>query len=79
LDFNLSKLYRFSKTEVVEKLFTLISIPYLNFEKRELLIKAIPLYRQVNFDLVDILFFCEAKLTGKELLTFDRKLKKLKD
>lgn len=78
-DFNLTKLYRFSKSEVVEKLLTLISIPYLNFEKRELLVKAIPVYRRVNFDLVDILLLHEAELSGQEFLTFDKKLKNLKD
>lgn len=77
LDFNLSKLYKFSKREIAEKLFNFISIPFLEFEKREEILKALTLYPKVNLDLVDILLYCEAKLSGKELLTFDRKLKKL--
>ena len=78
LDFALSKIYQFSKDKIVDKLLSIIASPYLDIEKRYVLLKAVPAYRKFNFSLIDLLLYFEANLSGKELLTFDRKLKKLK-
>lgn len=78
LDFALINLYQFTKNEVVQRLVSLLNFPFLTIEKRDILLKSLILYNQVSLELVDIVLFFEAKLSGRELLTFDKKLKKLK-
>ena len=77
LDFALTKFYKFSKIDVIEKLFSLIQVPYLEIEKRDIFLQVFPLYLKSNFSLVDLSLLYEAMDDDRELLTFDRKLKKL--
>ena len=77
LVFALKKFYQFTKTEIVRKLGDIAGFQYLEVEKREVLIKALLRYKELNISFVDLLIYFEAVLSGKQLLTFDRKLKKL--
>lgn len=76
--FILTKLYKFSRVEVSEKLTYLAELPYLDIEKRELLIKALSRLGDLNVSFVDLLFYFEAKATGRQLFTFDKKLLRIK-
>lgn len=78
LDYALAKFYRLEKSHVADKMLLIAKMPYLDIEKREVILTALSLYMDSNFDLIDLLFYSEAKLEGKELLTFDKKLKKLR-
>lgn len=77
--FILIKLYKFEKKKVVEKLMNFAKLPYLEIEKRELIIEALSLFNKTTLGFVDIVFFLEAKMNGKQLLTFDNKLARFKD
>lgn len=78
LDFVLTKVYKFLKLQVIEKMKYIAEIGYLDIEKRNLILEVLYLYESSNLSFVDLLFYLEAKNTGKELLTFDRKLAGLK-
>lgn len=73
----LLNLYKLSKLEVVEMLMKFVNIPYLEIEQRNLIMKAFLLYKDISVSFVDALFFIEAHESGRELLTFDKKLKNL--
>ncbi|OGG18176.1 hypothetical protein A3D78_05350 [Candidatus Gottesmanbacteria bacterium RIFCSPHIGHO2_02_FULL_39_14] len=71
------KLYKFERIIVADKLKTIVNNAYLEIERREILLQALTQFADSNFSLIDLLLYFEAKKTDKELLTFDRKLKKL--
>lgn len=73
----LLNLYKLSKLEVVEMLMKFVNIPYLEIEQRNLITKAFLIYKDISVSFVDTLFFIEAHESGRELLTFDKRLKKL--
>lgn len=77
VDFALKKFYKIPKKEAIKKMKVLANIDYLDIEKKELLNQSLTLYNKNNIDFVDAIFYSEAKLLDYELLTFDKKLKKL--
>lgn len=76
LEFALRKFYRFKKEEIVQKLGYVVDLVYLDIEKPDILRKALLFYRDHAVSFVDTIFLAEAAISGKELLTFDAKLKK---
>ena len=74
--FALTKLYRFSKSEVIAKLLPIVEHPFLDIEKRTILIHGFILYRDSSISLIDALLKSQADLEGKTLMTFDKKIKK---
>lgn len=77
VDFNLSQLYRFDKAKIVDIIYSLVKLPYLDIEKYKLLVESLLAYSRNSISFVDALFLTEARQTGKQLLTFDKKLKKI--
>ena len=75
--FILTKVYGFEKNKIVKELSSFAKLPYLDIEKRELIIKSLSLYQKTNLGFVDILFLLEAITNNKKLLTFDKKLSKM--
>lgn len=75
--FMLMKLYKMEKRNVVEKLTVLAGLSYLDVEKRNIVLQALSLFSTTNISFVDSVLLTEARLTGRKLLTFDSKLKKL--
>ncbi|OGG20044.1 hypothetical protein A3D03_03280 [Candidatus Gottesmanbacteria bacterium RIFCSPHIGHO2_02_FULL_40_13] len=75
--FMLMKLYKMEKRDVVEKLTVLAGLSYLDIEKRNILLQALSFFSKTNISFVDSVLLVEARQTGKQLLTFDKKLKKL--
>lgn len=77
LDFALTKYYQFKKHTIIEYLNNILRLSYLDIEKRGILIKALKLYSSKNISFVDALFYTQAVVENKELLTFDKKLLEL--
>lgn len=75
LIYALTKFYKYQKKETIERLNHILMLEYIEVEKKEILIKALQLYSSHNISFVDSLFYVEAKIEGKELLTFDKRLK----
>ena len=77
VDYELIKLYKLPKVEVAKKLIDIANVSYLDIEKRDIIRKALEIYQEKSLDLVDFILYFEAQQTGRTLLTFDKKLKKL--
>ncbi len=77
IDFALEKYYGFSKQEVVDKLQTIVDMPYFKMQERDILRSALILYVQNNLSLVDCFLHAKAQEEGIEIYTFDKALQKL--
>ncbi|MDP1722187.1 MAG: PIN domain-containing protein [Candidatus Gottesmanbacteria bacterium] len=76
--YTLTKFYGYTRVAVKEKYETLLLAPYIDIPDRYILREAYATWAQhpgVSF--ADAVLLHTAKLGGKELLTFDRKLKRL--
>mgnify|MGYP001558488455 FL=1 len=78
LNFALMKFYRLDKSEIIDKLAFIAQIPYLEIEMREILLRALNIYAKSSLEFVDSIFLAQSQISGKDLLTFDQKLKKFK-
>jgi uncharacterized protein len=78
INFSLQKYYKFSKSEVVDKLQTIIETPYLRIQDGEALRDAVILYSQNDLSLTDCFLYIKAKEKDAELFTFDKVLKALR-
>ena len=74
MDFALSRFYKFSKSKLIEVMENISNMPYIEIEKREIILEALDEYKRNNLDFVDLIFYCEAQFSGRKLLTFDKKL-----
>ena len=77
LQFTLAVSYKKPKEEIVDKISTILSIPFVEIDDRASFIEAIGLYARTKFDFVDCFLIRKAKNEGGTLLTFDKNLKKL--
>lgn len=75
--FALDKYYKFPKTEVIEKVGTLLATSYLDIEDRTVFQEALEVYKSKNIDFVDCFLICQAKENNSTLFTFDKNLSKL--
>ncbi len=75
--FVLMKLYKISKKEISEILLLIVDLPYLIIEKKNIVRTALEWLPSTSVSFIDLLLAAEAKQTGKTLLTFDKKLKRL--
>ena len=78
IDFALRKLYSFKKEKVIKMMREIMDNISLSIEKKELLVGVLQFYSSKNISFVDAIFCYQARLENKELLTFDRKLQKMK-
>lgn len=75
--FALDKYYKFPKTEVMEKVRTLLATSYLDIEDRAVFQEALEVFKSKNIDFVDCFLICKAKESNSILFTFDKDLSKL--
>ena len=75
--FALDKYYKFPKTEVGEKVGTLLATSYLDVEDRTIFQEALEIYKSKNIDFVDCFLICKASKNNSTLFTFDKDLSKL--
>lgn len=79
INFTLQKYYHVEKEEIINKLGSLVKTKYLQVESREVLTAALALYRTtVTASFVDCFLMSKSDIDGAELVTFDKKLLKLK-
>jgi predicted nucleic-acid-binding protein len=78
VEYVLRKVYKVVRTEIADKLITLLKTSYLEVEKREDWIEALGYYKEYNIDLIDALLFIKAEKTNSTVLSFDNDFKKLK-
>ncbi len=75
--FVLSKFYGEPREVIGAQLFTLASSPILDIEKRDIVKKALLIWKIENMSFVDCLVLAQAQEEGKELFTFDKRLQKI--
>lgn len=75
--FALDKFYHFSRSEIIEKLKSILSASYLKIQNRNIFKKSLELFATQNISLADCFLICFAKEKEIEVFTFDRKIKKL--
>lgn len=73
--FTLQKFYGVEKEAIGEQLFSLASHPLLVIEHREVVEQALLFWKLESVSFVDCLVLAQARIEGKTLLTFDKKLK----
>jgi len=75
--FAFSKLYGFSKDEIISKVDSLLAAGYLKIQDQGNFKKAVGLYRESNLSLADCFLIAKAREIGAEIFTFDKDLKKI--
>ena len=74
--FTLTSYYQYSKEKVLEALGSLISSAYFEIENRNILLKALKIYKSTNLSLVDSYLAARSEMSDVEVFTFDKKLDK---
>ena len=77
LDFALTKFYSVSKIKTIEYLCSVAKLGYVDVQNRDVVLRALSLYKNSVVSFVDTLLVAESVYQDKELLTFDQKLKRL--
>jgi predicted nucleic-acid-binding protein len=72
----LFRLYKIPKTEIIEKLTSLVSTSYLHVEERDLFKKALEIYKKTSLEFVDCFLLEISKSKNAKIFTFDKKLAK---
>ena len=71
----LNGVYKFSRKEIADELLVIFSMDNIYLEDEQMLFCAIDEYAATNLDFVDTFLYAQHKYSGKEVLTFDSKLK----
>lgn len=74
--FALDKFYKFPKQQIVDKVGTILSSPFLEVQNTEIFQTALLFYNEKNLDFVDCFLLCFCKDSGMKLFTFDKNLQK---
>lgn len=76
IHFALLKFYRFPKSDVVDRLESILSAKYFQIEAKEWFSAALAVYKTRSLDFVDCFLLSQAQESGAELFTFDKSLHK---
>ena len=76
IEFTLTKYYLFPKNEVIDRLESLVGVPYLDIQDRGIFQRAINLYQDKNLSLPDCFLRAKSEIEGLDIFTFDKKLAK---
>ena len=68
------RVYKREKSEIVQVLKEIISMPSLYVENQLLLFNALDIYTSTNIDFADAMLCAKKHLEGVEVLSFDRKV-----
>jgi len=74
--FVMTKFYKFNKFEVIEDLKKIISLDGVINNEKTIILEALSIMEYKSIDFVDALLCAEGKLKNKEVLTFDKDIKK---
>lgn len=78
IEYVLRKVYKISRTQVADKLLSLLKTMYIEVEKRLDWIEAVNKYLNLNVDLVDAFLSVQANKKEMTVLSFDKDFKKIK-
>lgn len=76
ISFTLGKYYLSPKSEIINKLVTILGANEFIIQDREVFNTAVEIFKSKNLDFVDCFLIAYTKLHGAKLFTFDRKLSK---
>ena len=76
-EYALKRIYKIPKADIIKALIQFISIPYLKFVSRLVLLESLLLYQQHNIDLIDLIVHVTAEKEHAQVLSFDQDFKKL--
>ncbi|OIO15495.1 hypothetical protein COV53_04005 [Candidatus Gottesmanbacteria bacterium CG11_big_fil_rev_8_21_14_0_20_37_11] len=79
IDYVLRGVYLLKRKESAELLSTLAKTTYLQIDHREIFIRSVEKYKQLNIDLFDIYLYFKARAENAEVLSFDKDFRKLKN
>jgi pentatricopeptide repeat protein len=74
--FVLTKFYKFDKSNVIEDLKKIISLDGVINNDKIIILEALSIMEYKSIDFVDALLCAEGKLKNKEVITFDKDIKK---
>jgi len=74
----LVKVYKLTRTQLTDKLIAILDMDYLDIEERSIVKETLKFYTKPSISFVDAYLLAKSQITDKELLTFDRRIKRLK-
>ena len=74
--FVLTKFYKFDKSNIIEDLKKIISLDGVINNDKIIILEALSIMEYKSIDFVDALLCAEGKLKNKEVITFDKDIKK---
>lgn len=77
IEFALSKYYKFSKSEIIDKLEAILAAPYFSIQDVNIFIRSLKYYREKNHSLVDLFLIAKAEIENAKIFTFDKGIIKL--
>ena len=77
LEYVLRKVYKYQKFIIAQYISAILDMDYITVIERKVLKNAIPIYRNKNIDLVDLVIHFKALEINAEVLSFDKDFKKL--
>lgn len=77
IEFILSKYYLSPKHEIIYRLQSIVSAPYLDIQDREVFQRALKIYEGKSLSLVDCFLAAKSEINNIGIFTFDKQLKKL--
>ncbi|OGE19092.1 hypothetical protein A3A14_01180 [Candidatus Daviesbacteria bacterium RIFCSPLOWO2_01_FULL_43_38] len=75
--FAFEKLYKFPKTEIIDKINVLLGTNYLKIQDKEIFGEAVLLFQRHNLSLPDCFIHSYAKQNNASVFSFDKNLNKL--
>lgn len=73
---NLNIAYQIPRNKIAEALIGLLEYKGIFNPEKEILIEALAIYKETNFDIIHCIILAKAKLQNIELISFDQKLVK---
>lgn len=77
VEYVLRKVYRHSRSALVEDLMTIVDNPSLDIRNRHILRSSLDLYKEFSIDIVDAILFHSAQSNKAHVLSFDKDFQKL--
>lgn len=75
--FALEKFYNFGKNQILDKLESILTMPYLKIQDRKVFARALEIFKDNNLEFVDCFLKSKSELASIEIFTFDKGLAKL--
>lgn len=77
IEFALSKYYKFPKSEVIDKLESILAMPYFLVQDGDIFKESLKNYKKKNLSLVDCFLIAKSEIEQAKIFTFDKDLSNL--